>query len=338
MSLSLISGIAGQDGAILARQLIEEGGQVVGTVKDGNTDLWRIKKLGILDSIQLEYYDIRDRNRANALFERFRPEFFFSFGAYSSVSDSFEEPCLSISTNIDSVLFQLEAIRSISPETTSFFASSSEVFSGSAKNEIISEGSVFSALSPYGVSRIAGLNLIDFYRKIYGLKLFTGILFPHESPLRDEKFFSSRVISFLLNQRNDFPQNQTPLVLGDLSGARDFGDASQYMTWIRELVKTDKYGNFIFSTGVLTKLEDFVLYAFELKGYILKSQINDDKNCLEYVDQNSGNVLLVSNPNRLGSTQYSYPSCYPNKLFGVIGERDPIHYRELIKMLLAQSC
>ena len=56
---ALITGITGQDGAYLARFLLEKGYEVFGTVRRVSTpNFWRLQDLGILDKIILISADL----------------------------------------------------------------------------------------------------------------------------------------------------------------------------------------------------------------------------------------------------------------------------------------
>ena len=58
---ALITGITGQDGAYLARFLLDKGYEVTGfTPRRGSDTLWRLRELQVLDRIDLAYGDVTD--------------------------------------------------------------------------------------------------------------------------------------------------------------------------------------------------------------------------------------------------------------------------------------
>ena len=60
MRTAIVTGISGQDGAYLSQHLLKKGYRVVGAERrNASGQLWRLKKLGILDQIEFSGYDLR---------------------------------------------------------------------------------------------------------------------------------------------------------------------------------------------------------------------------------------------------------------------------------------
>jgi GDPmannose 4,6-dehydratase len=55
------------------------------------------------------------------------------------------------------------------------------------------ETTAFHPRSPYGVSKVAAFNLAKVWRQAYGMPVYCGILFNHESPRRGPAFLSRKV-------------------------------------------------------------------------------------------------------------------------------------------------
>ena len=61
---ALITGVTGQDGAYLARFLLDKGYSVHGVVARRGTDtLWRLRELDVLDKIEIIDADLIDFHR-----------------------------------------------------------------------------------------------------------------------------------------------------------------------------------------------------------------------------------------------------------------------------------
>jgi GDPmannose 4,6-dehydratase len=65
MKVSLILGINGQDGSLLAKELLESGGSVWGGFRRGSEtgsslQTWRLDELGIRDDVKLLPFDLND--------------------------------------------------------------------------------------------------------------------------------------------------------------------------------------------------------------------------------------------------------------------------------------
>ena len=70
------------------------------------------------------------------------------------------------------------------------------MYGGSSK-ELLNENSRFDPKSPYAASKVFAHEITKIYRDSYDLFAVNGILFNHESPLREKlfvtrKFFKSR--------------------------------------------------------------------------------------------------------------------------------------------------
>lgn len=66
---------------------------------------------------------------------------------------------------------------------------------GQAARLPITEEMAFQPLSPYAASKASAHWIAKNYRDAYGLFIACGILFNHESPLRNNNFFVRKIIS-----------------------------------------------------------------------------------------------------------------------------------------------
>ena len=149
---ALITGITGQDGAYLARLLLDKGYTVFGLQTRRGTDtLWRLRYLDVLERITLIDGDVTDTSSMIRALTRAEPAEFYNLGAQSFVATSWDQPQLTAQVTGLGVLNALEAVRLTNPEIRFYQASSSEMY-GQAKTEPQREDTPLHPRSPYAVA------------------------------------------------------------------------------------------------------------------------------------------------------------------------------------------
>jgi GDPmannose 4,6-dehydratase len=256
----VVTGAAGQDGLILGLKLIAAGHQVVGIVRsaDQKTFLESYNpkvKAEILDSSTLT--SVRD------FLERTQPDQIYHLSAKSSVANSWGDSENTLQTNIFHTLNWLNALNELKMHSTRFYhASSSEMF-GLPKSYPQTEETLLHPRSPYGVSKVAAHHLVVNYRESFGQFASTGILFNHESPLRDIKFVTrkiSRGVADIARGKID------SLTLGNIDISRDWGWAPDYVDGMICILEHKSPDDFILATGESHTLKEFVATAFQSVG------------------------------------------------------------------------
>ena len=95
MKKAIITGITGQDGAYLAKLLLEKGYKVFGTYRRlSSMNIWRIKELGIEQhpNLTLVEYDLTDLGSSIRLIQNCEPDEVYNLAAQSFVGVSFDQP------------------------------------------------------------------------------------------------------------------------------------------------------------------------------------------------------------------------------------------------------
>ena len=191
---ALICGISGQDGAYLARLLLDRGYEVWGSSRDAElTAFNNLRRLGIYDSVRLVSLNLRDVGSVIGLLRRSRPDRVFSLAGQSSVGLSFEQPVETIESIALGALTLLEAIRLSDLDIRLYNAGSTECF-GDTGDEVANEGTQFHPRSPYAVAKASAFWAVANYREAYGMYACTGILSNHDSPLRPRRFVTRKII------------------------------------------------------------------------------------------------------------------------------------------------
>ena len=195
---ALITGITGQDGAYLAKFLLEKGYDVTGGERQNSSNsLWRLKKLNIENQINIVPFELLEENIINKQIRFGKYNEIYNLAAQSFVDKSFISPVYTSNVNALGVTRILEAIRQFSRKTKFYQASSSEMF-GNVKSKRKDEKTNFKPISPYAISKLHSHWMINLYREAYNLYCCSGILFNHESPLRGSNYVTQKIVRDLV--------------------------------------------------------------------------------------------------------------------------------------------
>jgi len=180
MKRALITGIGGQDGAYLAKLLLEKGYEVYGTSRDARAAAFAgLAKLGIRERVKALSMAPGDFHGVLAALGEVRPHEIYNLSGQSSVGLSFEQPVATMESVLGATMNLLEAMRSLGGGMRLFSAGSGECF-GETGAVPANEATPFRPHSPYAVAKSAAHWLVSNYREAYGLFACTGILFNHE--------------------------------------------------------------------------------------------------------------------------------------------------------------
>lgn len=266
-NIVLITGINGQDGSYLAELLLGKNYQVHGIIRRssaGNTR--RIDH--ILDKITLHYGDLSDVNNLVKILQEVQPQEVYNFAAMSQVRISYDIPAYTGDITGLGFARLVEAVRLVCPEAKVYQASSSEMF-GKVLEVPQRETTPFYPRSPYGCAKAYAFYLGRAYREGYGLKIYNGILFNHESPRRGEEFLSKKVVKAAVRIKKGL---QDKLSLGNLEARRDIGYAKDYAYWIWKMVQGEP-DDYVIATGETHSMEEFVDETFKYLGMNWKDYV-----------------------------------------------------------------
>jgi len=263
--IAFITGITGQDGSYLAELLLEKDYEVHGMVRRTALEapeqrLSRIRHL--LDSIELHPASLDSFASLFKIVNRIRPAECYHLAASSFVSYSFEEEFETLHANIGSAHYLLSAIHDCAPACRVYFAGTSEMF-GAARETPQHESTAFVPRSIYGISKVAGFDLVRNYRARYGLHASSGILYNHESPRRSPEFVTQKIVTGAARIRAGLA---TELRLGNLDARRDWGHAADYVRAMWLMLQQEKPGDFVIATGVTHSVREFCQRALARAG------------------------------------------------------------------------
>lgn len=260
---ALITGITGQDGAYLAKLLIDKGYRVFGLHARRSSDtLWRLRQLGIATEVTLLDGDLTDLSALVRGMEKSAAEEVYNLGAQSFVGSSWEQPILTANVTGVGALNVLEAVRIVNPKARFYQASTSEMF-GLIQESMQSETTPFYPRSPYGVAKLYAHWMTVNYRESFGLHASSGILFNHESPLRGMEFVTRKVTDAVARIKLG---RQTELRLGNIDAKRDWGFAGDYVEAMWLMLQQDTPDDYVVATGLTTTVREMCRIAFTHVG------------------------------------------------------------------------
>jgi len=270
---ALIFGVSGQDGSWLAELLLKRGYVVHGTSRDREASRFgNLRRLGIFERVQLHSAVMSDFRSVAQVVKDVSPSEIYNLAGQSSVGLSFGQPVETMDGIIHGTINILEAIRFLDLETRFYNASSSECF-GNIEGSPADETHSFHPRSPYGVGKAAAYWAVANYRESYRLFACSGILFNHESPLRPARYVTRKIVqgavAIALGQAEK-------LTLGELSIARDWGWAPEYVEAMWRMLSRDEPEDFVIATGRTHTLEEFVCRAFEHFGLDWRRYVETD--------------------------------------------------------------
>ena len=260
---ALITGITGQDGAYLAKLLLDKGYRVFGLHARRSTDtLWRLRHLGIDGEVSLIDGDLTDLSAVIRGMEKSAAEEVYNLGAQSFVGSSWDQPLLTANVTGVGALNVLEAVRIVNPKSRFYQASTSEMF-GLIQESMQSEITPFYPRSPYGVAKLYAHWMTVNYRESFGLHASSGILFNHESPLRGIEFVTRKVTDAVARIKQG---KQKELRLGNIDAKRDWGFAGDYVEAMWLMLQQGTPDDYVIATGLTTTVRDMCRIAFNHVG------------------------------------------------------------------------
>ncbi|QMU55709.1 MAG: GDP-mannose 4,6-dehydratase [Candidatus Mycalebacterium zealandia] len=287
---ALVTGIAGQDGAYLAKLLLEKGYRVIGgDRRNSRGSLWRLEEIGILDDVEIVYLEMAELTNIYRTIEKFELSEIYNLAAQSFVSASFELPLLTSEVSGTSVLRMLEAVRQINPEIKFYQASTSEMF-GKVEHSPQTEKTRFYPRSPYGVAKLFGHWMTVNYRESYGMFAVSGILFNHESPMRSKEFVSRKITSGMAEMKN----GGKTLELGNLNTKRDWGFAGDYVEGMWLMLQQQTPDDYVLATGKNYSVRDFVNIAAPYFGFDIEWEGENTEE--KAIDKKTGREIVRINP------------------------------------------
>ncbi|ANV90505.1 GDP-mannose 4,6-dehydratase [Picosynechococcus sp. PCC 8807] len=309
---ALICGISGQDGAYLAKLLLQKGYIVWGTSRDAQMSSFRnLHILGIKEQVKLISMALTDFRSVLQVITKVEPDEIYNLAGQSSVGLSFEQPVETLDSIAIGTLNLLESVRFLDKPIKIYSAGSSECF-GDTGNHPADETMPFRPRSPYAVAKSAAFWQVANYREAYGLFACSGILFNHESPLRPERFVTQKIIATACRIAQG---SQEKLYLGNTNIHRDWGWAEEYVEAMYLMLQQDRADDYVIATGETCSLQDFVQYTFEFLD------LNWDEN-------------VIVDESLFRPTDLTFGRANPSKAKSQLGWEAKYKVQDVVKMMI----
>lgn len=287
----LITGVTGQDGAYLSKLLLEKGYEVYGAKRRTSSEIaWRLEHLGIYKDINFVDLELAEPHNIFELVRKHQFDEIYNLAAQSFVRASFDQPLYTADVDGIAVARFVEAIRTASPQTKFYQASTSEMF-GKIQEKKQSEITPFYPRSPYAVAKLYGHWIVVNYRESYNMHASSGILFNHESPLRGEEFVTRKITKHLAEIHYG---KRDVLELGNIDSTRDWGFAGDYVEGMYLMLQQQKPDDYVLATGETTSIRDFLMMAAKQIGFDIEWKGKNENET--GTDRKTGKTIIRINP------------------------------------------
>lgn len=330
MKKALITGVTGQDGAYIAKFLLEKGYKVFGTYRRISTpNFWRMEYLGVKDDVELLPFDLIDSPSIMTAIEKSQPDEIYNLAAQSFVEASFDQPIATGNISGLSVTRFLDVIKHMKPDAKFYQASTSEMY-GKVQEVPQSEKTPFYPRSPYAAAKLYAHWITVNYRQSYGLFASSGILFNHESPLRGEEFVSRKVTDGVARIKAG---KISHIELGNLDAKRDWGYAPDYVECMWLMLQHSRPDTFVIATGRNHTVRQLVENAFSCAGFEIAWEGKGTEEVGK--DRKTGKTLVKINPKFFRPAEVDILLGDPSKAKRELGwNPEKTSFEDMIKMMV----
>ena len=280
----LILGITGQDETYLSKYLIEKKNYNIIGVSRKKKVLKNHKLLSIQNRIIIKYFDYNNYIKLEKLIKKHKICEIYFFSGQNIPKISNNAVIETLYSNVIPVYNIIDIILKNNKKIKFFNSSSCEVFKKS--NQAMNENSQMSPDSIYGLSKLISFEIVKFFREKFNLKVCSGIMFHHESVLRNKDFVLKKIIETATKIKKKKTQK---LYLGDIKVSGDWGWAPEYVKLIHKILNKKKVEDFVIATGRTVKLKTLIKQVFEHHGL----------NWLKYTKTNSSLLRKLDNKTRI---------------------------------------
>ncbi len=334
--VALITGVTGQDGALLAKFLLDKGYQVHGIKRRSSSfNSARVDALYTDPheknvTFNLHYGDMTDSTNLIRLLQEIQPTEIYNLAAQSHVQVSFETPEYTANADALGPLRLLEAIRilGIGDRTRFYQASTSEMF-GLVQETPQTETTPFYPRSPYGVAKLYGYWITINYREAYGFHASNGILFNHESPIRGETFVTRKITRAVAAMELGHTDK---LFLGNMDAKRDWGHAVDFVEGMWMMLQQDQPDDYVMATGVVHSVRDFVEASFAVVDRTIEWRGTGESE--QGVDAKTGDVLIEIDPRYYRPTEVDCLQGDATKAKQKLGWTPKITFAEMVEEMV----
>ena len=255
----LITGCEGFVGSHLADLLVEKKHKTYGMVYADTKNIDHLK-----DRITILNCDMNNSGKVDEVLRESEPEYIFHLAAQSFVTTSWEDPNLTLRTNILGTLNLLEGIRKMKLDPLIEIVGSSSVYGPRSEDELpLKEETDFRSTSFYAVSKIGEEMLGYLYSKVYGMRVIRVRPFNMTGPRKTDDACSDFTKGLVEVEKGvrEF------LEVGNLDTIRDFTDGRDAVKALWLLAENGVTGEvYNLCSGKSYTMSDILKSAISLSG------------------------------------------------------------------------
>lgn len=293
----LITGITGQDGIFLTSEILKNQNEynIYGITRNPNsksffTNLNSISKLD-KDKIKLLSLDLTDFDKVNKFIQDIKPKFVYNLSGPSSVYESLMSP--SKTSNTITKIFD-NLTNSLIRESlfSNFFQASSSEMYGTENDKPFDESHSFNPKSPYAKAKLINHKKVIELSESYDWKIFSGIMFNHESEFRKDDYLFMKIINEAIKIKN---KKSDKLVLGSLDYIRDWSYAKDISRGIYKIANEGKSSTYVLGSGQGRKIQNIVEIVFNYFNLSMDKYLVLDTSFLREGDPRK----IIANPSKI---------------------------------------
>lgn len=278
----LILGVTGQIGQYLSKRLLEQEYEVYGVSRTRNG----VDLDARINYIQLDFNDYPGIDK---IIRDINPSEIYNLVSPTNINDTINNPETAYHININCLTHLCELIKSIGSEAKLFNASSVEMYRGNLSEDKLEftfdDNCVdFYPVSPYGISKVSAYWLIRYYREVWHLPFYTGVLCNVASPKLNESYILPKIIKHVKYHVDDV------LNIGNIDIGKDFSHASDVVDGIIFAVQSLTPRDYVIASGQSHTLRNLIEYSYQ------EQQITIQWEGDEGYDSVSQRLLVTSDP------------------------------------------
>jgi GDPmannose 4,6-dehydratase len=338
-NVALVTGVTGQDGALLAELLLSKGYIVHGVKRRSSLiNTSRVDHLyhdphetGV--NFFMHYGDLTDATNLIRIVQDVQPDEIYNLAAQSHVQVSFETAEYTANADALGTLRLLEAIRilGLCNKTRFYQASTSELY-GKVQAVPQNESTPFYPRSPYAAAKLYAYWITINYREAYGIHASNGILFNHEGPTRAETFVTRKITRAVAAIHLGF---QDKLFLGNLDAKRDWGHARDYVEGMWRILQQPEPDDYVLATGETHTVREFVERAFAEVG--IEIGWKGTGVAEQGLDKKTGRILVEIDQRYFRPTEVALLLGDPAKAWKKLGWRHTVTFPQLVSEMVAKD-
>ena len=334
--IALVTGITGQDGALLAELLLAKGYVVHGLKRRSSSF-----NTGRVDHLYhdphetdvrffMHYGDLTDATNLIRVVQEVQPTEIYNLAAQSHVQVSFETPEYTANSDALGTLRLLEAVRILGmKDRVRFYQASTSELYGKVQETPQKETTPFYPRSPYAAAKLYAYWITVNYREAYGFFACNGILFNHEGPTRGETFVTRKITRAVAAIKLG---RQKRLYIGNLDAKRDWGHARDYVEGMWLMLQHPQPEDFVLATGETHSVREFVELAFGHVGR--KVEWRGSGRNEQGVDARTGEVVVEIDSRYFRPTEVDLLLGDPTKAREQLGWRHKTSFRDLVREMV----